>query len=178
MTAGCFTTSPGGPSAISLPWSSTLKCSTSFIMACMVCSMITMVTPSSVDPPDDRQHVGELVVAEPGERFVEQQQARTRRERARELHQTELLRGQPAGEGVGLGVGEADAFECRIGVALGLRVGRGGRIGADDDVFQHGHARESAHDLERAADAEPADRVRLQSDQVRSGKADATGMRP
>ena len=77
---------------------------------------------------------------------------------------------------MGLRVGEADALERRIGVALGLGVGRGADIGADDHVLQHGHAREGAHDLKGAADAEPADRMRLQADQVRSRKADAAGI--
>ena len=75
-------------------------------MACMVCSMITMVTPSRFTCRMIAQDIFELVVPEAGQRLVEQQQPRARRERARELHQAELLGGQSAGERMGLLVGQ------------------------------------------------------------------------
>ena len=39
--------------------------------------------------------------------------------------------------------------------------------GADHDVVEHGHARERSHDLEGAADAEPADAIGRQADDER-----------
>ncbi len=142
-------------------------------MACMVCSMITMVTPSRLTRRMIAKHLDELVVAEPGQRLVEQEEPRARRQRARQLHEAELLGGQAPGDRMGLGIGETDTRERRIGVALGLHVGPGAAVGADDHVLEHGHAREGAHHLEGAADAAPADRVRLQADQARSGKTHA-----
>ena len=52
--------------------------SASRTMACIVCSMMTTVTPSRRMPAIDLQHVLDLGRAEPGEDLVEEQQARPR----------------------------------------------------------------------------------------------------
>ena len=56
--------------------------------------------------------------------------------------------------------------------SLGGRVVGRADKGADDDIFEHGHAREGAHDLKGAADAAPAHLARPQPDERLAGKAD------
>lgn len=77
----------------------------------------------AVHLPDDRQDIFELVMSEAGERLVEQQQFGARRERARKLHQAELLGGQCTGERMGLLVGQSDALERLVGERLSLVIG-------------------------------------------------------
>ena len=64
-----------------------MKRSASFTIACIVCSMMTMVTPSRLHAPDDVQHVDKLVMPEAGQRLVEQGKPRARRQRAGKLHE-------------------------------------------------------------------------------------------
>ena len=69
--------------------------------------MMTMVMPSCASSADDADHLLGLVVAEAGQRLVEQQDARLPGERARQLHQAQLARRQLAGQAMGV-VGQAD----------------------------------------------------------------------
>ena len=62
----------------------------------MVCSMMQIVMPSLAQPRQHVQHVVAFLAAEPGQRLVEQQQARMAGQRAGQLHQAELLVGELA----------------------------------------------------------------------------------
>ncbi len=65
------------------PWSSTAKDDPiRRTIACMVCSMMTMVMPSSAQRRTHGDNIFGLGLSETGERFVEQQQLRPARERA------------------------------------------------------------------------------------------------
>ncbi len=81
------------------------------------------------------------------------------------------------GDAVG-DIGQADAGNCvsgkppRFGVALGTH------IGADHDIVGDRHAQEWAHDLEGAADAGLAERVRLAARHVAAVEQDFAGARP
>src|SRR3984885_11079486 len=114
----------------------------------------------AVDAAENRQKIVERVVSEASERFVEQQQLWARRQRARELHQAQLLGRQAACDGVGLLVRKANPIECLHRQPFGLRIAVRADEGADHDILQHRHARESTNDLKRSPDAEPADFVR------------------
>ena len=64
------------------------------------------------------------------------------------------------------------SLERLLGRRERSRAGRRRDVGADDCILKHRHARERAHRLERAAHAEAAYPVRLQADEVGSGKHD------
>ena len=110
-----------------------------------------------------REHLFRLGLAEAGERLVEQQQARLPGERARELHQAQLLAGELARHAL-RDRGQADALDRLAGEPARLGVGRRAHVGADHHVVRHRHAHERTHDLEGAAHAELADLVRLQAE--------------
>src|SRR6516162_7787897 len=120
---------------------------------------------------DGAEDAVEIVVAEPGEGLVEQDQSRLRRQCAGELHQPQLAAGQPAGERICAGA-EPDPVEgCGRDTPCSGIVGSTDK-GADRDIFENGHPRERAHDLKGAADALPADLIRPQPDEAFAGKAD------
>ena len=151
--------------------------SASFTIACIVCSMMTIVTPSRFTWRMMASDVLERIVPEPRQGLVEQQEPRPRRERPRELHQAELLGRQPACDRVRLLVREPDARQRRERERFRFRVGRRADVRAGDHVLEHRHARERAHHLERAADALPADLVRLQADEPGAFEPDAARRR-
>ncbi len=97
MTAGSCVTSPGRPSARRRPWSSTTRRSASLSSACMVCSMMTTVTPAA-----RTRRITAIIVSTPSaESPASGSSRRTRRGRGREaprqLHQPQLERGEAAG---------------------------------------------------------------------------------
>ena len=111
-------------------------------MACMVCSMMTMVMPSCASRRIDGDHLLGFAVAEARQRLVEQQDARLAGERAGQLHQPQLacVVSSPARRSAILGQADAgDRFgrEPRVASASG----RGAHVGADHDVVGHRHAR-------------------------------------
>src|SRR5580704_10688633 len=117
----------------------------------------------------------EIVVAEPGEGLVEQDQSRLRRESAGELHQPQLTICQPAGQRIGAGA-EPDPVEGRP-----RHLPRDGIVsrsdkGADSNVFEDGHPREGAHHLKGAADAEPAYPARPQPHEALPGQANIAAL--
>src|SRR5262245_57264691 len=120
--------------------------------------------------PDDTQHVFKSIVPKPGQRLVEQQHTRARRECAGKLHEPQLLCGKSAGDRVRLLVGQPDTIERGHRKALGFNIASRADEGTDDDVFQHSHARERTYNLKRSADALPADIVRLESCERCAGK--------
>src|SRR5215470_2090743 len=94
----------------------------------------------------------EIVVAEPRQGLVEQDQSRLRCQRAGELHQPQLAVCQPAGERTGPSA-EPDPIEGHLRHAPRSRIVSRTDKGADSNVFENGHPREGAHDLKGAADA-------------------------
>src|SRR6516165_6954457 len=110
---------------------------------------------------DGAEDAVEIVVAEPGEGLVEQDQSRLRRQRASQLHQPQLAVGQPAGQRIRAAT-EPDPVESRRRHMPCRSIVGGTDKGAHRDVFEDGHPREGAHDLKSAADAAPADLVRPQ----------------
>ena len=78
--------SSGVPSAITSPKSSAMTRLTRRMNSRSLCSISTTVSPSSACTlSDQRRQVVDLAAAQPGERFVQQQQRRARGERARDL---------------------------------------------------------------------------------------------
>src|SRR6516164_8396288 len=121
------------------------------------------------------QDAFEILVAEPGKGLVEQDQSRLRSQSAGELHQPQLAICQPASERIGAGA-EPDPVEsgpCHLpGGGIVSRADKG----ADSNVFEDGHAREGAHHLKGATDAEPAYPVRPQPHEAFAGKANTAAL--
>src|SRR6516164_760741 len=117
----------------------------------------------------------EIIVAEPGKRFVEQDQSRLRRERAGELHQPQFAICQPAGQCIGAGAEPDPVERGRRHTPRGAIVSSTHKS-ADSNVFEHGHPRERAHDLKGAADAEAAYPVWPQPHEIIAGKADTAAL--
>src|SRR6516162_1812861 len=96
-------------------------------------------------------------------------------ESAGELHQPQLAICQPASERIGAGA-EPDPVEsgpCHLpGGGIVSRADKG----ADSNVFEDGHAREGAHHLKGATDAEPAYPVRPQPHEAFAGKANTAAL--
>src|SRR6516225_1673325 len=120
--------------------------------------------------PDGAEDAVEIVMAEPGEGLVEQDQSRLRRQRAGELHQPELPVCQPAGQRVGAGAEPVSVESRRRHIPRRGVVGSADK-GAGRDVFENGHPREGAHDLKGAADALAADLIRPEPHEAFAGKA-------
>src|SRR5262249_30154846 len=97
----------------------------------------------------------------PGEPFVEQQELGGQGKRARELQPLLIDIGELAGGQGSLAV-KADAGDERVGARHRSRAPCGGCAEREpgENVVAAGHGTEHAHELERAADAEPGDPMR------------------
>jgi hypothetical protein len=109
-----------------------------------------------VHPGDQLRDLVDLVRDEAGGDLVEEQQARLERERPRHLEPLEVEQRQRAGYALGV-IGEPAQRQHVVDVAGGRLAAR---VGGDEQVLPHGHARERARDLVRAADAQACDGVR------------------
>ena len=123
-----------------------------------------------------REQVLRLRLSEAGQRLVEQEELRPRRQRPRQLHEPELDIGQPARDRLGV-AREADPLQGRPRQLQRLAVTGGRHVGADDHVVEHAHAREGADHLERPSDAEPADCARLESHEIVAREAHGAAVR-
>ena len=127
-----------------------------------------------------RMNVGELVdllVVQAARRLVEQQQPRLRDERARELDALERPEREARGR-TARDVGDPDVLErlVRAGAHAALALEARHRVGADEDVLEHGHRREELDVLERAGDAEPHDAARRRVQQRLAVEDDVAGV--
>src|SRR6266436_9404909 len=85
---------------------------------------------------DHREHILDLLASETGERLVHEEKARPSRQRPGELHQPQLLVGEPTRDGVGA-PGQPDLRQrcaCRREC---IRVVCRGRVGTDHDIVEH-----------------------------------------
>src|SRR2546422_5483915 len=95
------------------------------------------------------------------QRLVYQERVGRAGEPARELHQPQIRRGQPAGDVAR--PPQSDGGHCRQGALARAWRRRLVREGADHDVVEHGELREGANDLEGAADTAATDCARAQT---------------
>ena len=126
--------------------------STSGITISMTCSTISTVTPVSRTLRTSSTPVLRLDRRQPGQHFVEQQQFRLGRQRARDLEPALFGRDQIAGQHVGARA-EAAKFQHLVRLAAGIAHHGGADQRADDDVVDDRHGLEALDDLEGAADA-------------------------
>ena len=143
------------------PKSMAITRSTSCMNSRSLCSMIRIVRPSlRCSLRIERRQRLDLAGAEPGKGFVEQQQFRLGRKRARDLEPAQVAVWQDVDQELRL-VAEADLVEpCAARASRGLSGVAHPRCEAGDlHVLQHGHAHERARELEGARQAAVDDPV-------------------
>src|SRR5215218_3168150 len=125
--------------------------------------------------PERALQLLDLFVVEAAGRLVQEQQARPRDERARQLDALQSPEGKPRGRTIGE-PGQAEVLErlqrLRAGSALAERPHA--CVRADEDVLGHRHRRKEDDVLERARHVLPDDPVRRRAEQVLTGEDDAT----
>jgi hypothetical protein len=131
---------------------------------------------AAANVPDQVDQRLAFVLGQAAGHLVEQEHARLRGERARQLEPLAVEEREAAGGPIGLGreaalLDELDA--ARIDVALAAAAAEGRR---HDQVLEHGHAVERLRNLKRAADAQAAAAFRRQMGDVDAGKDDAPGV--
>ena len=128
------------------------------------------------DGADGRHHGGELGWIEPGQDFVEQQEARFRRQRAGEF-QPLSPRDREASGGLVQQFPEADQPRDLRGRIARRRARAPRQVCADRNVLVHGQPGERPHDLERAGDAAPRQPVWRNAGNVLAAMIDAAAAR-
>jgi hypothetical protein len=116
---------------------------------------------AAVEAAEHLDHLVALGRPEAGHDLVEEQQARPRGERARDLQALAVGQGERGCGQAALGV-QAQLLENGPGKAAGFRDAAGAMQSADDDVVEHREPGEGLHDLESAPDPRGADLVRAQ----------------
>ena len=159
------------------PKSSTTTLSEIDMTIAMWCSTSSTVSVVLVaERADQLAELVDLGVRQPGGRFVEQQQLRSRRERPRDLDALQRAVRQSDGRPVGEMV-ERQALEDRSRFGSALCVRATVRVAADEHVVEHRQRREQREVLEGASDAEPGDAVRRHSQQILAVEHDTTAGR-
>ena len=145
----------GGPLAIVRPKLRTCTWSETFMTRFMWCSTSSTVSFSSSRSRRMKlAELADLLVVEPARRLVEEEQARPRDERARQLDPLQRPEREPGRGPV------ARRRRCRRSRGSRARpaatarsvLKRETRVRADEDVLEHGHRREQLDVLERARD--------------------------
>src|SRR6266545_1171109 len=124
-----------------------------------------------VDGADQPDHGVDLGRVEPGHDFIEQQQRRFRRERARQLEPLAIRERQP-GCGLARPCAQADALHDGPRGIEGVPHGGMADQSRDPDIVDDGELREWPDDLEGARQPEPADLVGLEAVEAAAGEAD------
>ncbi len=169
------TTSAGDPEQMMRPWASTCTVSHRFITACITCSIISTVTPSSRMARTIGHDVADLGRVEAGQHLIEQQQLRARGERARDLQPLAPGDGQRRGRLVEL-IREPDP-QRNLLRRLQRRCAPGlAQEGTDGDVLAHRQPGEGLHDLEGPREAHPRQVVRAPAGDVLALRASPSPM--
>ena len=177
MTSWFSTISFGLPSAIFCPWSSTTMCRATAMIARITCSTMTMVRPRCDKLADQRDRLIDLRRVEPGHDLVEQQQPRLRRQRARHF-QPPLVDGREIPRRrvfLGRKADELDRLAGFLAGGIGMLVAQ---ERAGHDIGQHRHRAKRSCDLKRARQAERADVMRPQADDLAAEGGHRAGVGP
>ena len=135
-----------------------------------------MVMPRSAMARIGRHHGGELGWIEPGQDFVEQQQAWLCRQRAGKL-QPLSPRDREARGGLVQQFGETDRVRDLRGRITRGRARAPRQVRADRNILVHGQPGKWPHDLERAGDAAPRQPVWRNAGDVLAAMMDTAAAR-